>query len=421
MFGFLQTLRSAPRRNRSSPRGRSFKPAVEGLEDRQLMSLTAGTIVSGANLGNLIKPSPQLTSFKAGAVVSGISANLGNLAPMQTIPQQQFSHLTSVSDVYYGTVDFEITADYSVWFFCATGDYAGQARGQWHNTGGYALSVSAGMSAVKTLETAAVYVIGGDNMVWRFDSQGVWTQLGAPKGLYALSISGEDIIPYGNQVYAIFSDSNLWVYSLTPAGSVGNPGPGWQCLGSPGYSLATISVAAGQGVVFATDIYGEVWENNVPANGSWTFTGGVNTVQIAASYDGTFTPMVYALTTDHKVRAYEQGRWWDLNMYALEISAYRTGDGSALNTVYAIGRDHAVYIAHPNWTGSTTTWQDLYNYVTAISAEAGVVQSGSSLTGYQVFATLQNNGPIEWASYNGPWGWAGLDGPDMMAQPTPLS
>jgi hypothetical protein len=448
MFGFLKALRPSSPRGRPSPRRRashrplfdqlggaffesgsggrpaSFKPAVEALEERQLMSLTAAPLASSINLGNLAltQSSPQLRSIGAGTLVSGVSANPGNFAVMQPIPQQQFSHLTSVSDDYYGTVDFEITADYSVWFLCATGDYAGQARDEWHSTGGYALSVSAGRSVVAARDTAAVYIIAGDHSVWRFDSQGVWT----PLGNYALSISGADEgsdYPYGNQVYAIGRDSNLWVYQANWPSQ-----PSWKSLGSPG-NLATISAAAGQGAVFATDIYGEVWEyynpNDPYSNGYWTFTGGLNTVQIAASYDGTSTPMVYALTTDHEVRAYEQGRWWDLNMYALEISAFRVGEGGASNTVYAIGADHSAYLAHPNWTGATTIWQNLDNYVTAISAEAGVVQpggsiTGSSLSGYQVFATGQTYSAVEWASYNGAWGWAGLFGPDMLAQPTPL-
>jgi hypothetical protein len=378
----------------SGRRPESMKPAVEALEERQLMSIVVGGGIGGVSLAG---------------------------------EPQQLSNMSSVTDSSGHTVLFEITPDQSLWY--------STSPGVWHQTTGKALSVSAG---VDPGGAAVAYVIGTNHAVYEYSpTLDQWNSLGG----YAFSISATQgpagFVP--SLVYAIGSDAKLYV----------NDGvTGWHNLGSPvGTStngelvtISTVNYYSGstvQSVCYATDQSGslwlctnEIWNGGSPGMGgfgwipsysaNWASTGGTNAIQIAAGYDYSDNPVVYSLTWDHRVWVYDKGAWssvGDKNTYALEISAGRSwgANDPSRNVVFAIGGNHSVYIydnrADQTWANSTT-WQDLGGYATAITAEGVIdghfVDNGVFANNYYGYVYVYQNG------------WDNLYGPQMHQSTTPL-
>jgi hypothetical protein len=386
-----------------------MKPAVESLEERQLMSFVVGGSIGGLTLGG-----------GAGTL------NVGG-AP------QPLSNMSSVSD-YFGNTDFfQINADYTVSY-----NTSSDPSGTWHNTGVPAASVSAGTS---NSGLAVVGVIKRDQSVWVYNPGSVawgipagWTNLNG-KGL-AISVTQgpEDA---SGLVYVIGTDSHLYVQDTE--------GHGWAALGTPTLSngqhvtLDTISALSYWGsagpasVCYATDNVGEVWKctlnnpSSIQAGGIWTALGGPTAVQIAASFDADHKPIVYALSYNqfNNVSVFSNGGWTNLGEDALEISAGRSwgpsGVGPTRNTVYAVTDSHQVFVldnsAYSDWTHVNTaggpTWQPLGGNATAITAEA---TAAPGWLGNRVFESDANSYAYV---YNN--GWNNLLGTKMNPSYTPLN
>ena len=183
--------------------------------------------------------------------------------------------------------------------------------GTFTDLGGYAKQISAGLDANGQPE---VYAIGKDDAVYVNDGNG-WVDLGG----YAKQISATS----NGTVYAIGKDNGVYV----------NHGSGWVDLGS--YAL-----------------------------------------QISASVDGASNPKVYAIGSDSAVYVNDGNGWVDLGGYAKQISAspgpfdqfvdLTAGTQAVVgdyNTVFAIGKDDAVYVNTNNGGG----WVDLGGYAKQIS------------------------------------------------------
>ena len=372
-----------------------MKPVVEALEERRLMSIVVGGLTKSLNLGGAPQP---------------------------------LSNMTSATDALFNTFFFQIGSDHTLSY---TSD---QNRGQEH-TGVPALSISAGTAN----GYAVVGVIKPDQSIWLYTpgepfytSNQQWTCLGGK----ALSISVTNNARGGlgglGQVYVIGTDYNLYVQdSLYPRG--------WVCLGAPApngqrVSLETISALAytdnhfdDYSVCYALDSGGGVWECtlqdpvNLSRNGTsgetWSYLGGPNAVQIAASFDPNHNPIVYALTYNqfNNVSVFDGG-WTNLGGDALEISAARSDYGCAAchNTVFAVMDNHQVSVfdnsAFSDWshvnTSTGPTWQSLGGYAGAITAEAADVVYAANADNY---ASVYNNG------------WVSLQMPQMNPSYVPLN
>jgi hypothetical protein len=377
----------------------AWKPAVEALEERKLMS-----IVVGGGIG-------------------GIGSRIGGTLPPGQ--PQPLSNMTSVIDYFGTTYFFQINADQTVSY-----NISSDPSGTWHNTGVQAISISAGTNATGDV---VLGVIRPDQTIWLYNtgsawaSDGGWTSLGGK----ALSISVTQNRPNDpGQVYVIGTNYNLYVQdSETPHG--------WDFLGTgllngQHVSLETISALAYyfQSVCYATDSAGDVWQFTLqnPENlmvqgssgGTWSYTGGTDAVQIAASFDGSGNPIVYALGyyQFNNVSVFDKG-WTSLGGDAVEISAGRTGGPyHTSNIVYAIMDSHEVFVlnnsASPDWSNFNTstgpTWQSLGGYATGITAEATwwYTNSGVFASNASYYAQVYNNG------------WNNLFGQQMSPSHEPL-
>jgi hypothetical protein len=154
----------------------------------------------------------------------------------------------------------------------------------------------------------------------------------------------------------------------------------------------------------------------------------IDFVQIAASYDSSGNPIVYALSYYPPLYGTVwvlDGGWHNLGYnpdgYALEISAGRDADvtvqgdlGPTQNIFYAIGQNHHVYVYNnsASSTWGTGYWTNLGGYATALTPEAIHLNSFDG-----AFADAPDHKAYEWYGLS----WHGLLGPQLNTSYTPLA
>jgi hypothetical protein len=342
--------------------------------------------------------------------------------------------MTSVRDFWGYTYFFQINSDQTVSY---RSDH--DPSGTWHNLGVKALSVSAGRDLSGS---AVVYTIALDHSVSEYDTASAsagfygpgWKYLGG----WAYSISGTQGVESAEPglVYAIGSNGQLYV-------DAADFNSGWVWLGSPVVngqrlnSLYTISAlsyelqnAPAQSVCYATDGAGDVWEFTLqdPAypqkGGSWSSMLATNVAQIAASFNSTGNPIVYALSYENGYYGTVwvlDGGWHDLGGSALEISASRDpgigyGGNNVRNTFFEIGADHSVWVYNNSGvTWGYGYWQDLGGHATALTAEAVASLYPNSID--HLFADISDQRAYDF--YGG--SWHGLLGQQLNTSYTPLA
>jgi hypothetical protein len=401
MFSFLRTLRSSRRRNGlavPAARGRrpSFRPALEALEDRL-----------------------ALTTFATTGLISSVNNTTGLISTLGLYSQQPLSNLSSVT-AFNGTFYFEIGPQNVI-------SYTNNGGQTWQSTGLQGISISAGVDGVGD---ADVYLITLDHSVWMYDTH---SNQASDLGGYAKAISAvqgpvSSVHPDISLVFAIGSNNQLYVNGEGGNGSTWKallaPNASWitsSGTNSPGTPLVTISAVGATGLpggdntvfCYATDSSGDIYDyvNGEAlsgwnwATGIWFDTGGRNAVQIAASYDASHNPIVFALTTDTKVWEGWRGgfggwNWTALGSGFVEISANRSATAStAADTVYAIASSsHNLHVL------SVGSGQNLGGSWTAVTAEGGTA-----------FATDTSFDPWVYASV-----WRDMHGPQILKESMPI-
>jgi hypothetical protein len=427
MFGFLKALGRSSRRIRSTrTRPISFRPFLKQLGGASFSPLSGGPSHAFR---------PRVQALEERQLLSGFTGvTFGHPPPpvqLQGVQPQQLSNMSSVRDFYGCTYFFQMNSDQTVSYRSDN-----DPSGTWHNLGVKALSVSAGRDAGGD---AVVYIIALDHSVAEYQTGSVWPGMDGPGwknlGGWAYSISATQ--GWENEpglLYAIGSTGHLYVNST-------DFNTGWVWLGSPVVngqhinSLYTISALSDQpenaparSVCYATDGAGDVYEftlqdpTSLQKRGSWSSMLGTNVAQIAASFDSNGNPIVYALSYANgyygTVWVWD-GSWHDLGGSALEISASRDrapGTAGGQNAFYEIAWDHSVRVY--NNAGSMTWgngyWENLGGYATALTAEAAAVYPDSI---DQLFADISDRSAYD--CYGG--SWHGLLGQQLNTSYTPLT
>jgi hypothetical protein len=306
MFGLLKVLRRPFRSSRPTSRRRSahraffeqlggplfapatpsrrpgWKPAVEALEERSLLSTTSAVAWTsgGATHSALYAVGPN--DNVEVSVDGGSFTNLGGYA----------KQISAGLDVFNNPEVYAIGADNAVWLNKGSG---------WVSLGGYLKEISA------TVENT-IYAIGTDD--------NIYLSHGAPglgwfnTGLKARQISaGADAI--GNpEVYAIGFNNNVY------AGN-GSGGPaGFANWGSYAKQIsATID-----STVYAIGADNAVYKNSGSGSGSgWVSLGGY-AKQISAGIDGAFGPFVFAIGLDDGLWSNHGSSWTNLGGYVTQIN-----------------------------------------------------------------------------------------------------
>jgi hypothetical protein len=304
MFGLLKVLRPFPRRpaprRRSGPRllfeqfggglfgsaapGRrpDWKPAVEALEERALMSTTSAVAwTSGGVTHSTFYAIGQNDNVEV-SVDGGAFTDLGGYA----------KQLSAGLDVFNKPEVYAIGADNAVWLNKGSG---------WVSLGGYLKEISA------TVENT-IYGIGIDD--------NIYLSHGAPglgwfnTGLKARQISaGADAI--GNpEVYAIGFNNNVYA---------GNGSGGPAGFANWGGYVKQISATV-DSTVYAIGADNAVYKDSGSGSGSgWVSLGGY-AKQISAGIDGAFGPFVFAISLNDGLLSNHGSGWVNFGGYVTQIS-----------------------------------------------------------------------------------------------------
>jgi hypothetical protein len=268
-----------------------------------------------------------------------------------------------------------------------------------------------------------VFAVGGDHAVWVNREVYVcnpnywtgWQSLGGWVSSIAVGYSPEDPLA-GAQVFAVGSDSGLWVNSQTLLGA-GSTWSGWQSLGGSGIrQLAVASGTFGGPDVFVIGSDHAVWYRAQDLShhfSGWGRIGGWVS-SIAAGEDIGGRVEVFGIgantglwvSTEATFNTVTFSPWSSLGGYDLQQLAVGNNADGRLE-VFALGGDHAVYHQwqdiHYNWSG----WANLGGYVSGIQVgndSQGRLEVVALDSAYHAWAIGQ-------VVKNGGWGgWTGLGG-----------
>jgi hypothetical protein len=258
--------------------------------------------------------------------------------------------------------------------------------GSFTDLGGYAKQLSAGLDASNNPE---VYAIGADNAVWLNKGSG-WVSLGGylkaisatiENTIYAIGTNDDVIVGHGvagsgwfdtglkaRQISAGADGGNPEVYAIGFNNNVyagdGSGGPGG--FANWGGYVKQISATV-DSTVYGIGADNAVYKDSGSGSGSgWVSLGGY-AKQISAGIDSAFGPFVFAISLDDGLWSNHGSGWVSLGGYVTAVSAPSIASfGVSLKAdfAYAVGQGHGG-LMHEN-----TTFTSLGGYVQTPSGSA---------------------------------------------------
>jgi hypothetical protein len=209
------------------------------------------------------------------------------------------------------------------------------------------------------------------------------------------------------QVFAVGTDSALWVRTQATNGGWGN----WTSLGGSATGLTVATNAAGWQDVFVLGL-GSVWTRSETSSGVWTAWASLGGAvkSLAAGRDANGTEELFAVGTDNAVWTRRQtapGVWtaW-ASLGGVVQSPVVLPNRQGLLDLFVIGGDKAVWVRSETAVGVWTAWASLSGAVKSLAAgrDANGTEELFAVGADSALWTRSETAPGTWTA------WASLGG-----------